>query len=139
RRFRLLPVVAGEDVERIGIAALPGVAHVAARITGTLGVGLGAKTPARPSVGFGGMAQVLLHLLARHAGEEVEGRVVVADVLEAEIVILADRPVALGRAIDAGLVAALPGAGRGFAPRLLVVARPNPNAVKELGIELHQS
>jgi hypothetical protein len=82
---------------------------------------------------------MILHLLGRHAGEEVEGGVVMPDVLETEVVIFPDRPAALGRAIDAGLVATLPGTLRRFLPRLLNFARADANPVKELGIEFHRS
>src|SRR5690606_14224604 len=102
--------------------------------------GLGAEAPAGPPVGLLLAAQLRLHLLGLHAREEVEHLVVVADMLEAEIVILAYRPVALGCAIFARLVAAFPFAGLDLGPRgVFRVPRTDPDAIKVLGIQLHQS
>ena len=81
-----------------------------------------------------------LALLFVHAGEEVERLVVVPDVLEAEMVVLAFEAMALGGLVDAGLVAALPGAVGHLGARLgRRVPRLDADTVEELGIELHQS
>jgi hypothetical protein len=60
--------------------------------------------------------------------------------LEAEMVVLALETMALGRLVDAGLVASFPGAVGDFAGRLRRMgARLDADPVEELGIDTHQS
>jgi hypothetical protein len=62
----------------------------------------------------------------------------VADVLEAEIVVLALGTVALRRAIDARFLAAFPGAGLGLGTLFgSLVAGLDADAIEQLGIQFH--
>jgi hypothetical protein len=83
---------------------------------------------------------MLLAVRLGHVGEEVERRVVVANMLEAEMMILALEAMTLRCLVDAGLVATLPGTigdvSLRFWPRL---PRLNTDAVEKLGIGTHQS
>ncbi len=81
-----------------------------------------------------------LALLLAHVGEEIEGGVVVANVLEAKMMVFALEAVTLGRLVDAGLVATLPGTIGNIGVRLgRMVPRIDADAVEKLGIELHRS
>jgi hypothetical protein len=60
--------------------------------------------------------------------------------LEAEMMVLALEAVALGRLVEAGLVAAFPAAIGHLDARLgRMMSRLDADAVKELGIDTHQS
>ena len=83
---------------------------------------------------------MLLAIGFGHVGEEVERRVVVAHMLEAEMVVLALEAVTLGCLVDTRLVAAFPRTVGDLGLRLWRMrARMDPNSVEELGIDTHQS
>ncbi len=83
--------ITGPDVKRVGETLRLEVRVALGHARAIVGARLGAKAPARPAVGLGGRVEMLLALGFGHVGEEVEGRVVVADMLQAEMVILALR------------------------------------------------
>src|SRR4051812_21210765 len=141
RSARIRPGIPGPDVKRIGEA-------LSARRVGILfwhawtvvGARLGAQPPARPAIGLRGRIEMALTLLLVHVRKEVERRVVVANMLKAEMMVLALEAMALGRLVDAGLVAAFPGAiGNGGTRLRGRVPRMDADAVEELGIQFHQS
>src|SRR5689334_22267315 len=90
RLLRLAVAIFGENAKGI---AEP-VARPQARSSLARGAGAGiAGGKARARLGLGRGMEGFLELFLFHAGEEVEGRIVVADMLEAEMVVL---PLAAG-------------------------------------------
>ncbi|MNY40081.1 hypothetical protein D3C86_1748030 [compost metagenome] len=81
--------------------------------------------------------QRLLEFVLFHAGKEVERRIVVADMLEAEMVVLALAAMALGGAVLAGQRAPFPVAGVLDRRRFFFPAWFDANGVEELGLQFH--
>src|SRR5262245_36253855 len=80
---------------------------------------------------------MLDHRLVGQAGKIIIGLVVLANVVEAEAVILALAVATLWRGIKSGLAAALPLASRaGFAQQTVLI-RLDAQAVEEFRVELH--
>src|SRR5688572_12090792 len=96
--------IAGEHAKRVVDALGSRIAGGAARhARAASSTGLGAEAPTRAAVGLFLAGHLRFHLLGLHAGEEIEHMIVVAHVLETEVVILPDGTVALGGLVEAGL------------------------------------
>ena len=107
RLLRLAMAVFGKHAKRVAIfvAWAQGFARRAGGRSIHPGIS-GGKAGSR--LGLGRRMQRRVELLLVHVGKEVEGRVVVADMLEAEMMILPFAAGALGRTILTGQLAAFP-------------------------------
>ncbi|WP_449394280.1 hypothetical protein [Devosia riboflavina] len=88
---------------------------------------------------FGRGRQGFVQFFLAHASEEIEGLVVVANVFEAEVVILPFAARTLGGAILAGLVTAFPFAGEFCRLGLFFPARSNTDRIEKLGLLFHST